>query len=158
MFNANNLQMVQTQNPELNNFLADFHSKAEKLSRILNKESEFFREMKIRRADHLLEAKTNLIEDLKELKDKIGEFKASLKSLPESEKEKIRLMEKGLTEVAEANYREALKAREVNLLIMEAISSAVNKNNQQNSAYGDNGGFAEISRSEANPITFVETV
>lgn len=143
---------------EVTNFLSDFYSKAEKLTRILSKESEFFKEMKIKRAEQLLEAKTNLIEDLKDLKEKLAIQKDTLKALPEAEKNKIRAMEKNLTEIAKINYNEALKAREVNLLIMEAIASAVTSNNQENSAYTNAGGLREFKQPDSAAYAFIETV
>jgi hypothetical protein len=157
MYNSNVLNIAGA-NQETLNFLSDFYSKAEKLTRILSKESEFFREMKIKRAEQLLEAKTNLIEDLKDLKEKIVIQKDNLKNLPESEKSKIRAMEKNLTEIAEINYNEALKAREVNLLIMEAIAGAVSNTAQENSAYTNAGGFRDFSKPDSTAYAFIETV
>jgi hypothetical protein len=131
--------------------LEEFYVKAERLQRILEKETEYFRRMKMKRAENLFGAKENLIDDLKGLKEQISLIKDHLKSLPEEEKDKIRELEASLTSAAEQNLKEAFKAREVNKLIVEAIADAVSRQ-QSEMRYGEGGNFETYSYGNS-PLT-----
>jgi hypothetical protein len=119
--------------------LNDFLNKSEGLQRILEKETEYFRDMKMKQAEVLIETKLNLIDELEVIKNTLTSNPAILKSIPESEKNKIKKANKSLMDAAEDNYNETLKAKEVNKLILEAISEAVNDSKRIDGAYGDKG-------------------
>ena len=117
----------------------EFLNKSEGLQRILEKETEYFREMKSKQAGMLIETKLNLIEEIETIKSALVANPTALKSLGESEKNKIRTSGVGLMTAAEDNYNETLKAKEVNKLILEAISEAVLQNTRVDGAYGEKG-------------------
>lgn len=135
--------------------LEDFISKSVGLTRILEKETEYYKEIKMKQAEMLLESKLNLIDELEEIKAGLTENSEYLKNLPEAEKKKIIAANGNLIKAAEDNYNETLKAKEVNKLILEAISEAVSNSKGVEGAYGD-GGSVYRSQYENTPITIIQ--
>ena len=135
--------------------LEDFISKSVGLTRILEKETEYYKEIKMKQAEMLLESKLNLIDELEEIKSGLTENSEYLKNLPESEKKKVIAANGNLIKAAEDNYNETLKAKEVNKLILEAISEAVSNSRSIEGAYGDSGSSYR-SQYENTPITIIQ--
>lgn len=132
----------------------EFLNKSEGLLRILEKETEYFRDMKMKQAEMLIETKLNLIQEIEELKASLIINTNALKMLPENEKKRIRLSNEILMNAAQDNYNETLKAKEVNKLILEAISEAVSTSKRIDGAYGEKGN-ANKSDSSASPIAII---
>jgi hypothetical protein len=135
--------------------LEDFITKSTGLTRILEKETEYFKDIKIKQAEMLLESKLNLIDELEEIKANLTLNPQYLQNLPEAEKKKIVAANANLIKAAEDNYNETLKAKEVNKLILEAISEAVANSRVIDGAYGDKGS-AYRSGYENSPITLIQ--
>jgi rRNA maturation endonuclease Nob1 len=134
--------------------IQSFIVKSEGLQRILEKETEYFRDLKIKQAEVLIENKLSLIDEIENIKINLLLDQLALKSLPESEKLKIKEANDRLMKAAEENYNETLKAKEVNKLILEAISSAVMQSRVVEGAYGDKGS-AYSNNNESMPIAVV---
>lgn len=133
-----------------------FVSKSEGLQRILEKETEYFKDMKIKQAEILMDSKTSLIEELSELKSSLIKDQSLLKNIPEAEKRKLRAANNNLMKAAEDNYNETLKAKEVNRIILEAISDALSQTKKVEGAYGEDGGSFDDYGS--SPITVLKNV
>jgi hypothetical protein len=114
-------------------------AKSEGLTRILEKETEYFQQRKVKQAEMLLETKTSLIDELEGLKASLLADSNILRELPESEKLRVKEANLLLMRAADNNFKEATKAQEVNKLILEAISYAVNQSKVVEGAYGDSG-------------------
>ncbi len=134
----------------VNNFI----SKSEGLTRILEKETEYLKDKKAKQAEMLAETKGALIEELEAIKASLTKSPEVLKDLPSSEKERLKAANLTLIKVAEENYRETSKAQEVNRLILEAISYAVNQSKVVEGAYGDKGTTYK-NDTASNPVSLI---
>ena len=135
--------------------VSDFILKSEGLQRILEKETEYFREMKMKQAEMLIETKLALIEELEVIKSGLISNPSVLEALADNEKNKVRAANANLMKAAEANYHETVKAKEVNKIIMEAIAEAVCHSKQIDGAYGEKGAAYKTSEA-ASPIAISE--
>ncbi len=133
----------------VNNFVI----KSEGLTRILEKETEYFRDRKAPQAELLMETKHNLIDELERIKFNLTQHAETLKNLPDSEKLRLREANLNLMKAADATYQETSRAQEVNRLILEAISYAVNQSKVVEGAYGDKGDLNK--NTESKPITVI---
>ncbi len=137
-----------------NNLINEFLNKSEGLQRILEKETEYFRDMKMKQAELLIKTKLDLVEEIETIKTSLTADPLFLKTLPDSEKKKIRTANDSLMNAAEENYHETLKAKEVNQLILEAISEAVAQHGKVDGAYGDTGSHYKNDNNTA-PIAII---
>jgi len=139
-----------------NDLVNSFINKSEGLQRILEKETEYFRQMKIKQAEMLIETKLSLIDEIEAIKSTLVRNPNLLKNISENDKKKIRVSNDSLMQAAQSNYDETLKAKEVNKLILEAISEAVSQNNSVEGAYGKKGS-AYSSSSDVSPIAIIQS-
>lgn len=146
-------------NPEMNEFdiLQQYLIKVEGLTRVLKKETEYFLESKMEQAEALLAPKNKLIDEIEEYKTTLISNKEFLSSLPENQKQRIKTLNEQMIEASEENYREALKAKEVNRMIMESVSAAVEKSRASNNAYS-NKGEAYSKPTEFTPMALNESI
>lgn len=142
---------AQTQGQDTADLVNNFVVKSEGLTRILEKETEYFRENKVKQAEMLIETKNSLINELEEIKSILLTNPSVLETLPASEKSRLKAANMVLLKASEENFAETSKAQEVNKLILEAVSYAVNQSKMVEGAYGDKG--TAYKNNESNPIT-----
>ncbi len=140
---------------ETSELVRNFIMKSEGLQRILEKETEYFRQMKTKQAEMLIEAKLELISEIEEIKAGLIGNPDVIVALPASEKQRLKAANASLMAAAEDNYSETLKAKEVNKLILEAIADAVNHSKRVDGAYGDKGTAYKVN-DEATPIAIIQ--
>ncbi len=130
--------MLNNQNEKLG-VLSTYLSKTDVLIRILEKETEFFRENQSGKAVALFETKTQYINELENAKAILASDSQFLKSLPSEVKVKITEASDKLMKVAEANHKEVNAAKEVNKLVLEAIYHGAQQNKGAMRGYGKSG-------------------
>ncbi len=133
------------------NLVNNFLTKSEGLQRILEKETEYFRNMKIKQAEMLVQSKIELIEHIESIKASFAANPQIVKGLAEIEKKQLRQANNNLMKAAEDNYKETMRAREINKLVLEAIAYAVTQANGIEGAYGENGNT--YKQESAKPIS-----
>lgn len=118
--------------------LKDFLVNGNGLIRILEKETEYYKNMKMSQAEKLIEAKQSMVSKLEDYKRKLTSDISFLKRLPADVKTRIKETNIALGKAADANYREAVKAKEVNKIILESVSKAIEKSQGESLAYSSN--------------------
>lgn len=137
--------------------LKDYLVNGNGLVRILEKETEYYKDMKMGQASKLVESKQSIVSKLEEYKTKLTSDISFLKRLPADVKEKIKQTTTELGKAADENYREAVKAKEVNKVILESVSKALMKAKNNTNAYSEKGEGA-TGKSSDSPIAINESV
>lgn len=136
--------------------VSNFITKSEGLTRILEKETEYFKDRKVKQAEQLLETKQTLIDELESIKSSLLASPESLVNIAASEKARIKTASLNLQKAADANFNEAGKTQEVNRIILEAIAYAVNQSKAVEGAYSETGNA--YNNNNANPVSVVTNV
>lgn len=136
--------------------LSTYLSKTDVLIRILERETEFFRDNQTAKATALFETKEQYINELENAKAILASDSQFLRSLPSEVKVKITEANEKLMKAAEINHKEVIAAREVNKLVLEAIYYGVAQNKGIAKGYGKSGSFdAEVN---ASPVAISQNV
>lgn len=128
----------------LNNYI----NKSEVLVRILERETQFFKENQASKVVALNETKEKYIDEIEGIKTLLIADGVFLKSLPAETKSKIMEVSNALKKAAEENYREVVIAKEVNKLVLEAIYQAAAEHHSEAKGYSNSGTmYAEYKQS-----------
>ncbi|MDX1949810.1 MAG: hypothetical protein SFT90_04850 [Rickettsiales bacterium] len=147
-----------TNNKDINdkiNILNSYINKSEILTRILDKETEFYRANQIEKAAELYETKEKYTIELEQLKNEILSDVNFLKTLPSDSKEKIINVSAALKKASEINYNEVLIAREVNKIVLESVYQSTLEYQSNVRGYGNNGTINAVN-SLSSPIAISE--
>jgi predicted GNAT family acetyltransferase len=142
---------------DFNSLIVNFLESSELLIRVLNKETKYFRDNKIDKTEKLLEHKSRLVDELEEYKEKVMQKRFMLEDLSESLREKVKETFARLKAASEENYNEALKLKEINKIVMDAVTYAVKGNNTESLGYSKYGKLDE-KNSNFDPIALRQDV
>ncbi len=137
------------------NHLNTYINKCEILTRILEKETDFYKNNQIEKAAELFETKDKYTNELEDIKNIILSDLDFLKNLPQDTKEKIRITSEKLKLASEINYNEILIAREVNKIVLESVYQSTIEHQSNVKGYGNNGTLNAV-KSIGSPIAVSE--
>ncbi len=149
---------IQTDNAERIQALKDYLVNGNGLIRILEKETEYYKEMKMKQAEKLVEAKVSIVAKLEEYKEKLISDASFIKRLPADVKERIKQTTVALGTAVDENYREAVKAKEVNRVVLESVSKALMQNKNQHTGYSNEGVRESNPKTPNSAVAINETV
>lgn len=138
--------------------LKDYLVKSDGLIRILEKETEYYKENKVTRAEKLVESKQSIVSKLEEYKAKLISDVSFLKRLPADVKERIKKTTSDLGKAAEDNYREAVRAKEVNKVVLESVAKALMEAKKDSKGYSNEGDNGRADKSASSPVAINESV
>jgi len=144
--------MLGTMQTEQIQALKDYLVNSDGLIRILEKETEYFQEMKMNQAEKLVESKQSIIDKIEGYKSTLVQDKSFLKKLPADIKTKLKETTTALDAAAKSNFREAMKAKEVNKVILDSVSKALMQNKKDKNVYSNDGETANVSGNSAVAI------
>lgn len=129
------------------------------LKALLLKETQLLKEMQFGGVRDLMESKGKLVrkfEIIKELLDKNPEL---MEQYSVGDKEALKMAASGIEEILRENFRELLKAKEVNREIVRIISNAATQYDQQAGGYNE-GGTTEsrFSKTNTEALTINQTI
>ena len=136
--------------------LKDYLVNSDGLIRILEKETEYYKSMKMNQAEKLVESKQSIVDKIEGYKEKLTSEVSFLKRLPSDIKTKLKDTTAALGKAADANYREAVKAKEVNKVILESVSKALMKHQSEQEAYSNEGESAYVKN--GTPVAINEII
>ncbi len=126
------------------------------LKTLMQQETEYLKKLDMAAVKSLNDTKLRLVKKLELQKALIARNPSLLEDLSIDQKQQLATVHEGFETVIRENFHETLKAREINRVVVEAVSLEYNKYEQRATAYGNDGGLSKkIAPAASQPVSAV---